>query len=176
MKTRPLQQEMLMKPNLQIQHGPNGNYVNTTQFLSEAPDSNSSQLIIFENDGGEIVGTNYFDTSRGTAGMYYLSCNAGVARLLIPEHETLLLDEMKTGKLGVLTSGIYKGQPSVEIMFDDGTRSPFSMFVPQDQCDSRIQKGSTQFILTAWTQAGKVGEWKAFQRVREKLPCLQPWK
>ena len=165
-----------MKTNQQIQNGLGGTYVNTTRFSPDEGDSGVSGIICIVNDGGEIQSTNYFDTLRGKAGMYYLSSNAGVARILIPDNETHVVREMKTGKFCVLTSGNYNGQPSVEIMFEDLSSSPFSMCIPQDNCDFRLQNSRKQFNLTAWTRTGKVGEWGAFERVGKKLPCLQPWK
>lgn len=165
-----------MKSDRQIQLGLNGTYVDTTSFLADKVERGVSEMIIFENDGADITSTNYFDSPWGQAGMYFLSANAGVARLLIPDNEIQTIREMQTGKFCVLTSGVYMGQSSVEIMFEDLTRAPFAMFLPKAQCDFRIENSRKPMSLSAWTRTGKVGQWTAFQRTSKKLPCLQPWK
>jgi hypothetical protein len=167
---------MQMKTDRQLQHGPDGTYQDITRFSPDAGKQGASQLLYFGNDGGDIESTNYFDTVWGSSGIYYLSANAGVARLLIPDSQKQAIREMQTGKVCVLTSGVCNGQVSVEIMFDDLTRSPFSLCLPQSQCDWHPRASKKPFRLTAWTRSGKVGEWTAFERVGKRLPNLQPWK
>ena len=164
-----------MKADRQIEHGRNGTYLETTR-LSASASSAVSQFITIGNKGGDVMSTNYFDNPLALAGLYYLSGNAGVARLLVPDSLTRTIAEMQTGLFCVLTSGLYKGRSSIEIMFEDQTRAPFSLFIPQEQCDFRLQKSSKPFRLAAWTRTGKVGEWEAFERIGKRLPCLQPWK
>ena len=165
-----------MKSERHIKHGPEGTYVNITHFSSEEAEQKSLGWLVFGNHGGDINKTNYFDSPMGSAGMYYMSTNAGVVRLLIPDTEVHQLSEMTTGKLCVLTSGIFAGQPSVEVMFDDGTDTPFVLYLSTDQSDFRVGSDRARKTLTAWTRSGKVGEWPAYQRVGKQLPNLQPWK
>ena len=165
-----------MKSDRRFQHGPNGTYAEVTQFSLEEAEQGVSGLLVFENDGGEIVNTNYFDSPMGKAGMYYTSASAGVVRLLVPDTEVRCISEMKTGKLCVITSGVYRGQSSIEVMFDDRSRSPFAMFIEEGQCDFRVCNDRARMTLAAWTRSGKVAEWPAYQRVGKKLPNLQPWK
>ena len=164
-----------MKTDRNIKHGPNSTYLDTTNFSPDECDG-VSELISIVNDGCDITSTNYFDTISGMAGQFFLSGNAGVARLLIPDSMLHAIAEMQTGKFCVLTSGLFLGQPSIEIMFEDHTRAPFAMFISQEQCDFRLQKSKEEFRLAAWTRTGKVGEWRAFQRVGKPLPYRQPWK
>lgn len=165
-----------MKSDRRFQHGPNGTYMDTTYFSFDEADRNAPGPIIFENKGCDLVKTNYFDSTMGSAGLFYLSANAGVVRLLIPDNEVHRLSEMKTGKLCVITSGLYQGRSSVEIMFDDGTGAPFTLYVQAGQCDFGVGRDRTRGTLTAWTRSGKVGEWPAHQRVGRHLPNLKPWK
>lgn len=165
-----------MKSDRHFQHGPHGTYVDVTRFSLEEAEQGAPGLLIIENDGGDITETNYFDSPMGRAGMFYMSANAGVARLLIPDAEVHQLSEMKTGKLCVLTSGVYQGQSSVEVMFDDGSNTPFVLYLSTDQCDFRVSGDRARTTLTAWTRSGKVGEWPAHQRVGKHLPNLKPWK
>lgn len=160
-----------MKSEHQFQHPADGTYLDTTKFLVR-----DWEMITFANSGGEIVQTNYFDTERGIAGMFYLSMNAGVARLLIPDNATHAVQEMLTAKFCVITSGVYRGQPSVEIMFEDNSSAPFALFMPAEMCELRTRNSKVPFVLSAWKRAGKVGQWTAFERVGKRLPDQQPWK
>ena len=139
-------------------------------------DSQESRAITISNDGGEITSTNYFDSPWAEAGLCYLSGNAGVARLLIPDSQKHTIVEMQTGKFCVLTTGLFKGTPCIEIMFDDKSRAPHAVVITQDMCDFSLQSSRTPIKLSAWTRNGKVGEWTAFERAALRLPCLQPWK
>ena len=165
-----------MKSDRRFHHGPNGTYVDINHFSLEETEQHSLGLLVFENDGGDITETNYLDSPMGSAGMFYMSGNAGVVRLLVPDTELRQLSEMKTGKLCVLTSGVYRRQPSIEVMFDDGSNTPFVLYLSTDQCDFRVSGDRTRTTLTAWTRSGKVGEWPAHQRVGKQLPNLKPWK
>lgn len=165
-----------MKSDRHIQHGPNGTYIDSVHFSLEEAERDAPGLLVFENDGGEIIDTNYFDSLMGRAGMFYLSANAGVVRLLIPDNQVHVPAEMNTGELCVLTSGIYGGQSSVEVMFDDGTNTPFVLYLSADQSDFRVGSGRARNTLTAWTRSGKVGAWPLHQRVGSQLPNLRPWK
>lgn len=160
-----------MKSEYQIHKSPDGTYLDSARFSFGA-----NELITFGNDGGEIVHTNYFDTERGRRGMYYLSMNAGAARLLIPDNSTHVVREMQTAKFCVLTGGMYGTQASVEIMFEDMSSSPFALFIATEMCELMPRSRKEPFILSAWTRAGKVGQWTAFERVGKRLPDLQPWK
>ena len=165
-----------MKSDRHSQHGPNGTYVDVTHFSLDESEQGVSGLLVFENDGGDIVNTNYFDSPMGKAGMYYMSGSAGVVRLLVPDTEVRCISEMKSGKLCVITNGVYQGQSSIEVMFDDRSRSPFAMFIEAGQCDFRVCNDRARMTLAVWTRSGKVAEWPAYQRVGRQLPNLQPWK
>ena len=165
-----------MKSDRRTQLGPNGTYADVTHFSLDEAEQDAPGLLVFENDGGDIVSTNYFESPMGKAGMYYMSGCSGVVRLLVPDTELRCISEMKTGKLCVITSGVYRGQSSVEVMFDDGSRAPFAMFIGAGQCDFRVCNDRARMTLAVWTRSGKVAEWPAYQRVGRQLPNLQPWK
>lgn len=165
-----------MKSDRRVQHGPNGTYMDTTHFMLEEAEQSATGLLVFGNHGGDIINTNYFDSAMGKAGMYYLSGNAGVVRLLVPDSEVQQIFEMRTGKLCVVTSGVYRGQSSVEIMFDDGTRAPFAIYISIGQSDFRVGTDRDRKTLAVWTRSGKVAEWPVYQRAARNLPHLQPWK
>ena len=164
-----------MNSDHQFKRDPNSTHMEIIRALFDE-DSDETRAIIIRNDGPEITSTNYFDSPWAEAGFCYLSGNAGVARLLIPDSQQHTISEMHTGKFCVLTTGLFKGKACIEIMFDDKSRAPHAVVMTQDMCDFSIQPSRTPFKLSAWTRNGKVGEWTAFERAAKRLPYLQPWK
>lgn len=78
-------------------------------------------MIHIENQGAEIASTNYWDTPHAQRGFCYLSGNAGVWRLLVPEAQAALLAEMRTGlqktqrhPMGGAGSGTERGITSLD--------------------------------------------------------------
>jgi hypothetical protein len=55
-----------------------------------------TDFIRIENNGPEIAATNYYDSPNAGAGYVYLSINAGALRLLVPDSQSQLVDEVKT--------------------------------------------------------------------------------
>ena len=133
-------------------------------------------FFVIGNDGAEIKETNYFHSDAAHKGMYYMTRNAGTSRLLCPNADQI--SEMATGKSVVLTRGKMEGQDSIEIMFDDGSDSPFAIFIPVDMCDMLPAPGKNAFPFTVWTEAGKVLTFTAHYRRANSgyLPCMQPWR
>lgn len=165
-----------MKTTHQHQTGANGTYLSTQHTVPEPDDFHDSGLILVCNDGADIESTNYFDLAPARAGLLFLTWNASVARLLVPDSLAYAIPEMKTGKHCVISRGNWMGRDALEIMFDDDSRAPFSLKIEAHQCDRMVRPDPAPFELTAWTRAGKVGRWSANYRVVKKLPCLQPWK
>ncbi len=91
-------------------------------------------MITFENDGIILQRTNYFDSPQAQSGEFYLTWNAGCARLLVPDNQKHQLTEMKTGKR-VIISAIPNG---LEIVFDDDSETPFLIQLAQEQTDRVI--------------------------------------
>ena len=50
------------------------------------------QMIMIGNDGPLIARTNYFETELAKNGYFYLSWNAGAARLLVPESQNAFIE------------------------------------------------------------------------------------
>lgn len=165
-----------MKTERRNQRGPNGTYLETTRFIMEEAEQSASYPLIFENDGGELVGTNYFDSLLAKAGVYFLSKHSGVFRLLVPDQELHRLPEMRTAKLCVVTTGVYQGRDSVEVMFDDGSAAPFALYMDLHQCELRGTPVRRRTKLVVWSRQGRLAEWPAHERAGTRLPNLQPWK
>lgn len=135
-------------------------------------------MIEIHNNGPAISGTNYWDTEH--AGYFYLSWNAGAARLLVPDTRVGEIAEMRTGEYVILSYGPWTDQgsrPAWELLWEDGSDSPYAIHLVEEQTDRRppVEDQGGGLIVTAWTRAGLVATWPGkFRRVRE-IPCLQPW-
>ncbi len=110
-------------------------------------------MITIINDGPEIRETNYWDTGHARAGLCYLSGNAGALRLLVPQAAEGLLTEMRTGKRVYIEPSI-SDLRCLDVVFDDGTESPFALSLDKQQCDRAMTPGRCP--LTVWTPHGKV--------------------
>lgn len=139
-------------------------------------------LIKIENNGPEIIGTNYFDSEYAARGYCYLSINAGAFRLLIPPALESAIAEMKTGKMAVISIGPdarHGGREMAEIMFDDGTSDPYCLFLSMEQVDRKPAQGDSfrETVLTVYTEGLiKEIETPCGFRYVYKLPFLKPWR
>lgn len=115
-------------------------------------------MITFGNDGAGITSTNYWDTEYAAAGLCYLNGNAGVLRLLVPEAAEGLLAEMRTGKQAAIERSIAHPEDAWDIVFEDGTESPFALTLDKRHADLAMPPGSC--TLAVWTQRGKQFELK----------------
>ena len=134
-------------------------------------------MIEIENNKQQIVRTNYWDSEHAGLGYFYLSWNAGAARLLVPDNQKPALSEMKTAKIVIISRGQWRGRDALELLFEDNTDTPYVINVVAEQTDRMIpdidQGGG--FVVTAWTRQGKeLSLTGKYRRVKE-LPCMQPW-
>jgi hypothetical protein len=120
-------------------------------------------IITVGNRGQDISleETNYWNTEMAHRGRLFLSWNAGVGRLLVPDCLTSAIPEMLTGKLAVISRGAWPaGQKAdaIEIMFDDDSNDPFSIHLYVEQCSQMLPDSDigTEFPFTIWTRNGKV--------------------
>ena len=138
-------------------------------------------MLEIRNQGQAITSTNYWDSDHAKAGYFYLSWNAGAARLLIPDNQKVALREMKTAHEVIISRGPWSdqgGRDALELLFEDGSDNPYSLLLVAEQCDRLIpatdQGGG--FVVTAWTRGGVKGRWPGKYRVVPALPCLEPWQ
>lgn len=111
-------------------------------------------MITITNNGQALTSTNYWQTEHASTGLLYLSGNAGALRLLVPEAAEGLLAEMRTGKRVTIEPSLHlpDGQ-CVDLVFEDGTDSPFSVAVDLKQIDRPLQRGAG-IPFTVWTEVG----------------------
>lgn len=133
------------------------------------------------NQGGELVSTNYWDSHMAKAGLLYLSWNARVARILLPDKCISMLREIKTGKYCIISQGpqitYNRSAGAVELLFEDLTDSPFSLQLGAAQVDRRVDctKPQEGFNVTVWSSSGKLHSMPGKLRKATHLPCLKPW-
>jgi hypothetical protein len=136
--------------------------------------------LLITNDGADVVSTNFWQTHANAAGKFYLSFNAGTARLLVP---TQLSDqaivEMRTAKSVVISRGPWiSGRPdALELLFEDGSDSPFSLQLSDGSFDHYPAESdqNKQFTCTVWIDGPiQTLKFPCFYRAVEKLPCLKP--
>jgi hypothetical protein len=136
--------------------------------------------MIIANKGQAIASTDYWDSAHATAGKFFLSWNAGAARLLIPDSQKLVLGEMRGAKYVIISRGPWRehgGRDALELLFEDGSDSPFCVHLVAEQCDRLIpdtQQGGG-FVVTAWTRGGEKLRLPGKYRVVRNIPCLDEW-
>jgi hypothetical protein len=133
--------------------------------------------LVIENNGPEILSSNFWDSETAS---FFLNANAGAARLLIPDSR---IDEIRkmTGTLVILSRGPRWPQAdkdAIEIMFDDGSKTPHSIQLMEEQTDHLIPAlmHGRNLKFSAWGKnAVKIFERPARFRMVIRLPCLEAW-
>jgi hypothetical protein len=138
------------------------------------------RTISIDNDGPELVSTNFWGTKYAEAGLYFLSTNAHAFRLLVPPNQEHHIPEMLSGVHEViLTRGMYVGRDSIEVMFEDHSETPFCIHLETKMAD-RVWPPSDdghQVMFMIYTAKGKVGEFSRcfLRRTDEPLPYAAPY-
>ena len=115
-----------------------------------------TKLLTISNNGPEILETNYWQTELAEKGYFYLSWNAGAARLLVPIKQYLSLEEMRTGKFVTIEKVVEQATPALRIIFDDKSEYPYSILLDARQCDREISgTPGKKFNFSIWTKDGK---------------------
>lgn len=140
--------------------------------------------MLIQNHGPLITGTNYWDTELARSGKLFCSVNAGAIRVLLPPATYSCLADMRAAKECVLSRGPWPAQranEAVEIMWDDGSDSPFALHLTPESFDvlPAEPEPGREWICSVWTEKdGKPH--KALERIChwrrvERLPWLRPW-
>jgi hypothetical protein len=83
---------------------------------------------------------------------------------------------MQTGKLAVITCGMYEGREAYDLMFDDGSDEPYCIVTDTGMTDRLLPKGERGDILVSvWLRSGKEFELPGKYRPGSKLPDMSPW-
>lgn len=113
-------------------------------------------MIEIANDGPDIVNTNYWATEHAAKGLLYLSGNAGAWRLLVPDVAAGMIAEMRSGTSATIEPSIQVPGRCWDIVFEDGTESPFAVAIDKRQVDRAVEPGWC--VLSVWTPVGKALE------------------
>lgn len=120
-------------------------------------------FLVVENDGPRIVATNYWDLPHAALGKVLVTVNAGAFRVLMPPSLELAIEDMRTAKTCLVTRGPWpvghrSGGPgtanNVEILFDDGSDTPYILFLVAAAFD-RLPPDSEvgkPCVLSVWTR------------------------
>lgn len=134
-------------------------------------------MISIINNGQLISETNYWQTEHARRGFFFLSWNAGAARLLVPGAQRALIRETAGTEYVIISRGNLQGRDALEIMFEDHSDSPYAIHMVAEQCDRLFpaEGDGVVFPLTLWTEAGLQGTYTARYRESGSLPDLSPW-
>lgn len=132
------------------------------------------------NHGALIVSSTYWGSEMERAGKRYCSVNAGAIRLLMPASLRAEVEEMRTSKQVILSRGPWpaNGLPeAVELLFDDGSDSPFVIHLSPESFDLLPAKPAAgrEWVLSVWDRK-KGRAHKALERPCHwrRVPVI-PW-
>ena len=109
-------------------------------------------LTIHNHPDGTIADTDYWQSEYNARGLAYLSGHHLGLRLLLPTaHADEWLPEIQTGKRAVIEPPVRQGYTNhIDIVFDDGTDSPFSLCIDHNQqLDTALRSGNTRLLVYA---------------------------
>ena len=104
------------------------------------------------NHGQLILSTNYWETDIAHEGFLYLTANAGALRLLVPKCAKHLIKEMFTGRSVTVEPSAFVAN-AVDIVFEDGTDTPFFVTIMTGQSDVKLMPAKN-VPFTVWTLEG----------------------
>lgn len=140
-------------------------------------------LTTISNDGPRITDTNYWQSEHAARGFFYLSINAGAFRLLVPPTQAAILRELESATDVVVSRGPWPAEQrhdAFEIVFDDGSPSPFAIHLLTTQVDRLPRDADTgsRWICSVWTECDgrtvEVLSRPATYRRSRRLPDLRP--
>ena len=137
-------------------------------------------MLKIDNNGPDIVYTNYWDTEHAQRGYLYLSWNAGAARLLVPDVQIKALPDMRSAAYVIISRGPWREQggcDALELLFEDDTDSPFSITLRTEQTDRLLPETNqgARLVVGVWTRSGKQMEFSGRYRIVASIPSLQSW-
>lgn len=138
------------------------------------------EFIVIQNAGQAIAGTTFWGSDWAEAGYMYLSINAGALRVLVPARREQDIQEMAGASEVIVSRGRWSlgdGRDAIELMWEDGSRSPFCIQVGMESLDRPIPAAEQGkgFVVTVWTETGQQGQWPGRYRVVPEVPWAQPW-
>lgn len=140
--------------------------------------------LTIRNDGPLVAETNFWSLAIEESGRLCVSVNAGAIRVLVPRAMGRIVSDIRTARHAVLSRGPWPERrldEAVEIMWDDGSDSPFSACLSPQSFDQlpAAPPARQEWRVSVWVErCGKphracehVCHWRRVSR----LPCLKPW-
>lgn len=122
-------------------------------------------LLYLANDREIVVDTNFWESAYNTLGAFFLSQNAGAARLLVPDGQADFLEEIKATRYVDFERSVLAGQKVLHLWFEDGTPTPFRLRIGEKQFDFWPRLTNASMPLLICTRDGIV------QRHRVRKVC-----
>lgn len=140
----------------------------------------------FENDGPELLSTNYWESEHAGKGFVHVTINAGCLRLLVPKGKGISIDEMRTAEVVLITRGPWKEQgkhDGLEVLFEDNSNSPYCLHLAPEQValfpkdSDRDRPGQEpKWTFAVYNEDGKQFECKARFRKAKAIPYMKAWR
>lgn len=138
--------------------------------------------LTISNKGPAIRATNYWSSEWSLRGALYCSVNAGALRILLPPSMEGYLLDMQAAREVVMSRGPFpemRRDDAIEIMFDDGSDSPFCLHLGTEQIDRVLpdSDAGSEFTCTVWVNRDGPHcalEKPCYYRRVTELPCLEP--
>lgn len=106
-----------------------------------------SALLLLTSDGPEVTSTNYFESAHARAGFLYLSGNANVWRLLVPDKVVGLLTEISAAQRATICKAKHEGRDVAQILIFDNQPEPYAITVSVEQVDRDIRPPGVSRML-----------------------------
>lgn len=130
--------------------------------------------IVTSNHGPLIVSSTYWGSAIEELGKLWISTNAGAIRVLVPRSMRRVIEDMRSAKYVICSRGPGpqgRKDDAMELLFEDGTDSPFSLHVGPESVDRH-------WVCSVWdwkkNKPHKATERKCFWRRAPSLPWLKP--
>lgn len=137
------------------------------------------------NHGPLITASNYWGSETEQAGKVWCSVNAGCIRVLVPRDTRALISDCRGGQYAVLSRGPWPAMrlaDAVEIMWEDGSSSPFAMHLSPEAFDllPGPPGAGAEWTIAVWDcKKGRphmAVQRRCYWRRVPRLPWMQPWE
>lgn len=141
-------------------------------------------IIQVTNHGGLILRSNYWESPISKRGLFFCSVNAGAIRVLVPPQYNSVLGDMRAAKACVLSRGPWPDQhlaDAVEIMWDDGSDSPFALHLTPESFDMlpAEPEPGREWVCDVYVQKDGIPHRSLTRRCHwrrvPRIPWLKPW-
>ena len=129
------------------------------------------------NHGPFILSTNYWDSELPREGKLWCSVNAGAIRVLLPPQMYSALADMRMARECVLSRGPWplgREREGIEIMWDDGSDSPFALHLTPASFDllPAEPEPGREWTCSVWTakDGPQYLEWRAMLKKLIEAP------